>query len=193
MGAHHCMASEAIRLGRVRKREKEAQRAAKAQIRLALVAAAIEPAPVAADTRQPKSPFCRREARRKRGAQQKAETHRLKEDLAVSAAVKDLLKAIRESVAIIDQVPKDGRGRMRAHDVTEDGEEVTSFEKTSRMFKRFTVDERYALSVITRKHRSAAKRLTASISAARGVWQATLAEYERNDSIGSTIKARGLP
>jgi hypothetical protein len=193
MGKIFPMSPLAARLGFVRKREKEARRADDAQRQLASLAATVEPLCPPLDKKQEgdSSPPRRRQVPRKREAKRKAEARRLKEDMAVCAAVKDLLKAIRESVALIDRIPKDEWGRMCAHDVTEDGEEVTSFEKTSYMFKRFTVDERHVLSVITRKHRAAAKRLTASIAATRGTWEATLAEYKRNEILGPSTKSGG--
>ena len=113
--------------------------------------------------------------------------------MTVSGAVKDLLKAIRESVGIIARVPKDEWGRMHAYGVTGDGEEIPSFEKTSRMFKRFTSKETRALLVTTRKYRAAAKRLTASVAAAWSLWEATLAEYKRIELTGSATKAGGHP
>jgi len=196
MGAIFPMAPLAVRQGLIKKREKEARRAAEAQERASVLAAAgsalAQRLPTVAD-KPSRSRVERQNRRRKREAKRKAEARRLKEDMAVSAAVKDLLKAIRESVALINRIPKDELGRMRAYDVTEDGEEITSFEKTSRMFKRFTVDERYALSVITRKHRGAAKRLMASIDAARGIWEATVAGYKRNEFIESSTKVGGHP
>jgi len=196
MGAIFPMAPLAVRQGLIKKREKEARRAAEAQERASVLAAAgralAQRLPTVAD-KPSRSRVERQNRRRKREAKRKAEARRLKEDMAVTAAVKDLLKAIRESVALIDRIPKDERGLMRAHDVTEDGDEITSFEKTSFMFKRFTSDERHALSVITRKYRAAAKRQVASIAAARGVWEATLAEYKRNELIKSSPKSGGHP
>src|ERR1700722_14280188 len=111
--------------------------------------------------------------------------------MAVSGAVKDLLKAIRESVGSIARVPKDEWGRMHAYGLTKDGEEIPCFEKTSRMFKRFTSKEARALYVTARKYRAAAKRLSASVAAAWSLWEATLAEYKRIELTGSATKAGG--
>ena len=57
------------------------------------------------------------------------------------------------------------------------------------MFRRFTFEEREALSFTTGKYRTAAKRLSVSVTAARNLWEATLAEYKRVELIGSTTKA----
>jgi hypothetical protein len=115
----------------------------------------------------------------------------LKKDMAVYAAAKDLKKAIRDSIGSIARVPKDELGRTQVYDATEDGEETPSFEKTSRLFKRFTSTERRALSVITRKYRAAAKRLNGSVAAVEGLWEAALAEYKRNELKGFTMRAGG--
>jgi hypothetical protein len=187
------MAPLKVREGLVKKREKEARRAAQLQERASVLGVSngagqglsVVPHKPAC------TPFERHNRHRKRQAKQKAEARRLREDMAVSAAVKDLRKAIRESVAVIDRIPKDEWGLMRAYDVAEDGEEITSFERTSRMFKRFTSKERRALSLITRKYRAAAKRLTASVTTAWGLWEATLAEYKRIELTGSSTRAGG--
>jgi hypothetical protein len=133
----------------------------------------------------------RHNRRRKRKAKQKAEARRVNEDMAVSGGVKDLLKAIRESVATIDRIPKDELGRLCAYDIAEKGEEITFSEKPSRVFERFTAHERNALWVITQKHRAASKRLAASIANVWGIWEATRAEYRRTERIGSATKAGG--
>jgi hypothetical protein len=193
MGAIFPMAPLKVRQGLVKKREKEARRAAQLQERASVLGVsngAGQGLPVVPH-KPACTPFERHRRRRKREARQKAEARRLKEDMAVSGAVKDLLKAIRESVGIIARVPKDEWGRIQACDATEDGEEIRSFEKTSRTFKRFTSKEWRALSVITRRYRAAAKRLTASVAAAEGLWEATLAEYKRIELTRSSTKAGG--
>src|SRR5271166_2269812 len=105
MGAIFPMAPLVVRQGLVRKREKEARRAAAiAQSRLTLAATALGPMP--ADARPlweaPSKPVPtgleRYNARRSREAKRKAEALRVRGDLAVSTAVNDLLKAIQESV-----------------------------------------------------------------------------------------------
>jgi hypothetical protein len=101
------------------------------------------------------------------------------------------VKAIGDSVAIIAQLPKDEWGRIRVDDVTESGKETTYSRKTSSVFRRFTVEERGALSSTTGKYRTAAKRLSVSVTAAWNLWEATLADYKRIELIGSTTKAGG--
>jgi hypothetical protein len=59
------------------------------------------------------------------------------------------------------------------------------------MFKYFTSKERRALSVVTRKYGAATKRLTVSVAAVCDLWEATLAEYKRNELLGSSTKAGG--
>jgi hypothetical protein len=180
----------AVRQGLVKKLEKEARRAAQLWER-ASVPGVSNGAGRGLPHKPARTPFERYSRRQKHEAKQKAAARRLKEDVTVSGAVKDLLKAIRVSVGIIARVPKDEWGRMHAYGVTGDGEEIPSFEKTSRMFKRFTSKETRALSVTTRKYRAAAKRLTASVAAAWSLWEATLAEYKRIELTGSAMKAGG--
>jgi hypothetical protein len=187
------MAALAVRQSGVKKCEKDFRRAAQLQARTSALGVrnrAGQGAPPA-PCKPACTPFQRSSCPRKREAKQNAEACRLKEDMAVSGAVKNLLKAIRESVGIIARVPKDEWGRMRAHGVTGDGEEIPSFERTSRMFKRFTSKEARSLYVTTRKYRAAAKRLTASVAAAWRLWEATLAEYKRIELTGSATKAGG--
>jgi hypothetical protein len=112
--------------------------------------------------------------------------------MAVCAAVKDLRKAIGDSIAIIARIPKDELGQVTAYEV-EDGQEIISSVEPSCVFERFTAEERHALSAVVRKHRAAAKRLASSIAAAREVWAATLAEYKRNERIAPAAKAGGRP
>jgi hypothetical protein len=112
--------------------------------------------------------------------------------MAVSTAVKDLLKAIRDSVSIIARLPTDEWCRVRVYDVTEGGKESTSSRKPSSVFRRFTFEERRALSSTVGKYRTAAKRLSVSVTTAWSFWEATLAEYKRVELIGSTTKAGGL-
>lgn len=82
------MAALAVRLGGVKKCEKDFRRATPLQEASALGVSTGAPAC---------TPFQRHSCRRKREAKQNAEARRLKEDMAVSGTVKDLLKAIRES------------------------------------------------------------------------------------------------
>ena len=190
MGAIFPMAPLKVREGLLKKREKEARRSAE-QASIIAVSSGAPPGPSSLPDRPPPNPLERHNRRRKREAKQKAEVRRLKEDMAVYAAVKGLDKAIRGCVGIIARVPKDELGRMQAYDLTEDGEEILSFEKTSCVFKRFTYNERRALSVITRKYRAAAKRLNGSVAAVEGLWEAALAQYKRNELKGSTTRAGG--
>jgi hypothetical protein len=71
------------------------------------------------------------------------------------------------------------------------GEETTASRKTSSVFGRFTFGERRALSSTTGKYRTAAKRLSVSVAAAWSLWEATLAEYKRNEVVGSSTKVGG--
>ncbi len=183
MGAIFPMAPLKVREGLLKKREKEARRSPEQASGIAVSSGAPQGLSTLPD-KLPPHPLERHNRRRKRKAKQKAEARRLKEDMAVSAAVKDLLKAIRENVALIARIPKDEWGRMRIY---KDGIEVPSFVKASLLFKRFTIDERRALSVITRKHRAAAKRLVTSITAARGTWETRLAEYRRKERRKSDV------
>jgi hypothetical protein len=148
--------------------------------------------PALLDKPAPLSPLQRHNRRRTREAKQKAEARRLKGEIAVSTAVKELVKAVGDSVAIIARLPRDEWGRVRVYDVTEGGEEITCFRKTSSVLRRFTFEERDALSSTTGKYRAAAKRLRESVSAAWDFWQATLAEYKRNEHSGSSTKAGGI-
>jgi hypothetical protein len=194
MGAIFPMAPLATRMGLVKKRQNEARRSAQ-QVQRHCVPASDQSThrrPTFVDKPTPLSPLQRHNRRRTRAARQKAEAIRLKGEISVSAAVKDLVKAIGESVAIIAQLPKDEWGRVRADNVTESGKETTYSRKTSSVFRLFTVEERGALSSTTGKYRAAAKRLSVSVAAAWNLWEATLAEYKRVELIGSTTKAGGL-
>jgi hypothetical protein len=148
-------------------------------------------APAFLDKPTPLSPLQRHNRRRTRKAKQKAEARRLKGEIAVSTAVKDLVKAIGDSAAIIGRLPRDEWGRACVYSVTEEGEETTSLGKTSSVFRRFTFEERRALSSTAGKYRAAAKRLSAAVTAAWNLWDATLGEYKRLELIASTTKAGG--
>jgi hypothetical protein len=194
MGAIFPMAPLSTRMGFVKKREKEARRPAQqAQRDRVLVGdQGAHRLPAFLDKPAPLNPLQRHNRRRTREARQKAEARRLREGIAISTAAKDLVKAIGDSVAIVAQLPKDELGRIRVYDVTDSGEETTSSRKPSSVFRRFTVEERRALSFTTGKYRTAAKRLSVSVTAAWNLWEATLAEYKRVELIGSTTKAGGL-
>jgi hypothetical protein len=130
MGAIFPMAPLATRMGFVKKRQKEARRSAQ-QVQRDCVPFSDQGAhrlPAFLDKPAPLSPLQRHNRRRTRAAKQKAETRRLKGDMAVSTAVKELLKATRYSVAIIARLPRDEWGRVRVYDVTEGGEEITNEE-----------------------------------------------------------------
>jgi hypothetical protein len=184
MGKIFPMAPLAVRLGFVRKREKEARRAAVAQSELTLPTTALRPKPADArplweeSSKPVLSGLQRYNARRSREAKRKAEAFRVKGNLAVSTAVRDLLKAIQESVDLIARLPRNNRGRVHTYDVTCDGTPCDRFIKPSWMFARFTDDERRALSSAIRKHRAAAARLSASIHCARGRWLAASEGYK---------------
>jgi hypothetical protein len=190
MDAIISMAAPTVQQGLVKTHERHFRRAAQLQER-ASVLGVSNGAGQGLPHKPACTPFQQHSRRRKREAKQNAEARRLKEDMAVSGAVKDLLKAIRESVGSIARVPKDEWGRMHAYGLTKDGEEIPCFEKTSRMFKRFTSKEARALYVTARKYRAAAKRLSASVAAAWSLWEATLAEYKRIKLTGSAMKAGG--
>jgi hypothetical protein len=191
MGKIFPMAPLKVRLGLVRKCEKEARRnAAIAQSRLALAATAL--GPMRADARLclkvPSKPVViglqRYNARRSREAKRKAEALRVNGDLAVSTAVKNLLKAIQESVDLIARLPRNDRGRVLSHNAARDGTPYDRFIKPSWAFARFTDDERRALCAAIRNHRAAAARLSGSIEAARCQWLAVsnaCKEAERRD------------
>jgi hypothetical protein len=175
MGAIFPMAPLTVRQGLVKKREKEARRAAETQERASVQAAAGS---ALAQRLQPvadkpgRSRLQRYNARRSREATRKAETRRVNGDVAISTAVKDLLKAIQESVDLIARLPRNDRGSVLCHDVTEDGTPRDRFIKPSWMFAHFTDDERRALSAAIRKHRAAAARLGAPIHCSRSRWLA---------------------
>jgi hypothetical protein len=193
MGAIFPMAALAVRQGLVKKREKEARRAAELQERASILA--LSKGATTGLTVVSGKPACnpleRHNRRRRREAKRNAEARRLKAEMSVSTAVKDLLKAIRDSVAIIARLPRDEWGRIRVDDVTEGGEGTSSTKKASSVFRRFTLEERHALSSTTRKYRAAAKRLSVSVTAAWSLWEATLAEYKRIELTGSLTKAGG--
>ena len=194
MGAIFPMAPLPTRMGFVKKREKEARRLVQRAQRDCVPFPDREAhrLPTFLDKPAPPSPLQRHNRRRTRKAKQKAEARRLKGEIAVSCAVKDLVKAIKDSVVIIGQLPKDEWGRIRVYDVIESGKETTSSRKMSSVFRRFTFEKRGALSSTTGKYRTAAKRLSELVSAAWDLWQATLAEYKRIESVGSTTKAGGI-
>jgi hypothetical protein len=191
MGAIFPMAPLKVREGLLKKREKEARRSAEKASVIAVSGGAPQDFLLRPD-KLPPNPLQQHNRRRKRAAKQKAETLRLKGDMAVSTAVKELLKAIRDSVAIVARLPRDERGRVRVYDVTEGGAEITSSTKTSSAFRRFTFEERRTLSSTTRKYRTAAKRLSVSVAAAWKLWEATLAEYKRVELIRSSTRPGGI-
>ena len=114
MGKIFPMASLVVRLGQIRKREKEARRAAIAQSQLTATALRPKPPDARPLWEEPSKPVVsglqRYNARRSREAKRKAEARRVNGDLAVSAAVKDLLKAIQESVDLIARLPQNDQG-----------------------------------------------------------------------------------
>jgi hypothetical protein len=191
MGAIFPMAPLATRLGWVKKWQKDQRRCALAG-HGEQVSTAAPPLPARLD--HPASPTAlqRHNRRRTREAKQKAEARRLKGEIAVSTAVKDLVKAVGDSAAIIARLPRDELGRVCVYAVTEGDEETTSSRKPSSVFRRFTLEERRALSSAAGKYRAAAKRLSISVTAAWNLWEATLAEYKRVELIGSARKAGGL-
>ena len=147
--------------------------------------------PTSSEKPAPLSHLQRHNRRRTREAKQKAEARRLKGEIAVTTAVKDLLKAIDDSAEIIARLPTDKWGRVCVYKLTDGGEETTSLGKPSSVFRRFTAEERQALSSATGKYRAAAKRLSVSVTAAWNLWEVTLAEYKRVQLVGSTTKAGG--
>jgi hypothetical protein len=194
MGAIFPMAPLATRMGFVKKRQKEARRSAQ-QVQRDCVPFPDQGAhrsPAFLDKPAPLSPLQRHNRRRTRAAKQKAETLRLMGDMAVSIAVKDLLKAIRDGSAIIARLPTDEWGGVRVCDGAKGGEETTSARKTSSVFRRFTFEERRALSSTTGKYHAAAKRLSVSVAAAWNLWEATLAEYKRVELVRSSTQPGGI-
>lgn len=193
MGAIFPMAPLATRMGFVKKREKEARRSAQPPQRdcVPFPDQNAHRIPASLDKPAPLNPLQRHNRRRTREAKQKAEARRLNGEMAVSTAVKDLVKAAGDSAAIIARLPRDEWGRVCVYDVTEGGEETTSSRKPSSVFRRFTFEERRALSSTTGKYRAAAKRLSVSVTAAWNLWEATLADYKRVELAGSTTKAGG--
>ena len=104
MGAIIPMAAPAVRQGLVKKQEKEARRAAQLQER-ASVLGVSNGAGLGLPHKPASTPFGRHSCRQKHEAKQETPARRLKEDVTVSGAVNDLLKAIREGVGIIARVP----------------------------------------------------------------------------------------
>jgi hypothetical protein len=195
MGAIFPMAPLSTRMGFVKKREKDARRSAQRahRDRVPFPDLQARRSPLFLDKPvAPPSPLQRHNHRRKREAKQKAETLRSNGDMAVFAAVKDLQKSIRSSVALIEKIPKDERGRLRIHDIIKGVDERKFSRKASSAFRFFTSKERRALSSAAGKYRAAAKRLSVSVTAARNLWEATLAEYKRVELVGSKTKAGGL-
>jgi hypothetical protein len=194
MGAIFPMTSLKVREGLVKKREKQVRRAAQLQEQASVfgVSNGVGQGLPMVPHKPACTPLEQHNRRRKRAEKQKAEARRLTEDMAVSGAVKDLHKGIRDSVAIIARLPRDELGRVRVYDVTEGGEETTSSRKTSFVFRRFTFEERRALSSTIGKYRSAAKRLSVSVTAAWKLWEATLAEYKRVELIRSSARPGGI-
>jgi hypothetical protein len=193
MGAIFPMAPLAARMGFVRKREKEARRSAQADHRdhVPPREQGARPLPALLDKPVPLSPLQRHNRRRRRAGKQKEEARRLKEDMAIGTATKDLVRAVRGSAVVIARLSRDELGRAHTFLMTDDGGVIPAVEKPSRMFRRFTLKERRALSAAAGKHRAAAKRMSVSVSTAWSIWDATLAEYKRNELTRSSANPGG--
>jgi hypothetical protein len=194
MGAIFPMAALTTRLGLVKKRHKEARRSALAEHgdHVPSRDQGVSRLPALLDKPVPLSPLQRHNRRRRRAGKQKAEARRLKEDMAIGTATKDLLKAVLESVVIIARLPRDELGRARTYRILDDGGKIPTVEKTSRLFRRFTLKERRALSAAVGKYRAAAKRMRVSVSTAWSVWETTLAEYKRDELTRTSAKPGGI-
>jgi len=187
------MAPLATRLGFVKKRQKEARRSALSEDSGHAPSRdqGVSRLPALLDKPAPLSPLQRHNRRRRRAGKQKEEARRLKEDMAIVTASRDLVKAVRGSAVVIARLPRDELGRAHTFLMTDDGGMIPTVEKPSRMFRRFTLKERRALSAAVGKYRAAAKRMSVSVSTARGVWEATLAEYKRNELTRSSANPGG--
>jgi hypothetical protein len=108
----------------------------------------------------------------------KAEARRISGDSAIKAAVEDVLKGIGEATEIIRRLPEDELGFIRNYDVDSDGNEKTVFLKKTQVFIRFTATEVRARTREVAKHPAAAWRLSASIAAARDLWETRFSEYK---------------
>jgi len=194
MGAIFPMAPLATRMGFVRKREKEARRSALAEHSGHAPSRdqGVSRLPALLDKPAPLSPLQRHNRRRRRAGKRKEEARRLKEDMAIGTATKDLEKAVRGSAAVIARLPRDELARAHTFLMTDDGGMIPTVEKPSRMFRRFTLKERRALSAAVGKYRAATKRMRVSVSTAWSVWEATLAEYKRDELTRSSAKPGGI-
>ncbi len=119
------------------------------------------------------------------GANLKAEVQRISGDSAIKAAVEDVFKGVGEATEIIGRLPEDELGRIRKYDA--DGEGNESFLRKTQVFIRFTAAEVGALTRAVGKNPAAAWRLSASIAAARDLWETRLAEYRRNERRNSDV------
>jgi hypothetical protein len=97
----------------------------------------------------------------------------------LDTAVQNLLEAIPEATEIISRVPGDGYGRIRVYCTEYEASEGSPTE--AEVFVKFTACEVRALTCAIAKHPAAAWRLSASIAAARHLWETRLGDYERNE------------
>jgi hypothetical protein len=97
----------------------------------------------------------------------------------LDAAVHNLQEAILEVTEIISRVPRDGYGRIRVY--CDDYEASERSPTEAEVFVKLTTREVRALTCAIAKHPAAAWRLSASIAAARGLWETRLGDYKRDE------------
>src|SRR5271165_2410751 len=195
MGKIFPMASLVVRLGFVRKREKEARRAAEAQRLPAPDRNTIQAPPLeakrtllAASPRQHVTGLHAYNAHRSRESRRKADAKRRGEEGSVIAAIRALEKDIRENVRYIDRWAQDDGRVALANDELPIGIEDVPFgrkierKKPSDAFSRLTEGSREALRAVMRKHRGASARLRSSIDAVLAAYRAALERYEKIES-----------
>jgi len=97
----------------------------------------------------------------------------------LDTAVQNLLEAISEATEIISRVPQDGCRRIRVYGVDNGPSDGSPTE--AEVFVKLTACEVRALTRAIAKHSSAAWRLSASIAAARLLWETRRGDYKRNE------------
>jgi hypothetical protein len=91
----------------------------------------------------------------------------------LDTTVRNLLEATTEAAEIISRVPRDGYGRIRVYGVDDEASEDSPTE--AEVFVKLTAREVRALTP------PAAWRLSASIAAARNLWETRRGDYKRNE------------
>lgn len=97
----------------------------------------------------------------------------------LDTAVQNLLEAIPEATEIISRVPQDEYGRVRVYD--RDCEANDGSPTQAEVFVKLTACEVSTLTRAIAKHPAAAWRLSASIAAARNIWETRRGDYKRNE------------